>query len=448
MKRKFTRVVACLLIALMLFSAVACNRGDTIASELDSLKESVAALIEENEALKKQAIEAKEELENQKEALEALKNDSAESDKRLETILKSQYQIKVIDIDGELLVSDTLYCKDSVSLIDTLKENYDTVSYSSEYGTTVVSVSGSVVDPNYYVSITENGKYADVGIDGLVIDAGDIFEFKVECWNTVDSGYGTMDEYDILVDKAIYSYMKNILPEQVAEAESYTGSLYWEQAAVTFMASRGYDANVFKFNYSDAFINSVNSADVATLSGNDLMKYYYAQKSLGNAPSDAFKSSFNTAIESSCTEWLLPVAKALESKADSIDKLIETAPSTSMEWGPDVSVWSYVLKGLYKDYNGYIDTYTAQLDWGNGASTALVLLAMAKDGLNPRATEYEKNGKDIIEILFDTYYDAESGIIKVYAEDTSTNFSTNQIYSSLMAYKAYRDSGSAVNIFA
>ncbi len=448
MKKALTQIVACMLTVLMLFGTVACNGGDTTTSELDSLKESVAALIEENEALKKQAIEAKEELANQKAALEALKKDSEESDKQLETILKSQYQIKVVDIDGELLVSDTLYCRDSVSLTDTLTEKYDMVSYASEYGTTVVSVSGSVVDPNYYVSITENGKYAEVGIDGLVIDAGDIFEFKVECWNTIESGYGTMDEYDILVDKAIYGYMKNILPEQVSVTESYTGSLYWEQAAVTFMASKGYDSNIFKFNYSDKFKSSVESADVSALSGNNLMKYYYANKSLGKAPSEAFKSTFNTDISLSCTEWLLPVAKALGSDADSIDTLVASAPSTSMQWGPDTSIWSYVLKGLYADYNGYIDTYTSQLDWGNGTSTALVLLAMAKDGINARGAEYEKDGKDIIEVLFDTYYDEELKLIKVYAADTDVNFSTNQIYASLMAYKACRDSGSAVNIFA
>lgn len=448
MKKTLTRIVACMLVALMLLGTVACNNSDTSNEELDSLKESVAKLIEENEELKKQAIEAKEELAKQQAALEALKKDSEESDKQLETILKSQYQLKVIDLDGEVLVSDTLYCRDSISLVDTLTNDYSMVSYDSQYGTTIVSISGSIVDPNYYVSITENGKYAEVGVDGLVIDAGDIFEFKVECWNTVESGYGTMDKYDILVDKAIYSYMKNTLPEQVAAATSYTNSLYWDQAAVTFMASKGYDANIFKFEYSDAFKNAVSTTNVSTLSGNDFIKYYYAQKSLGNAPSNEFKSAFNTAIESTCTDWLLPVAKAIGSDADSIDTLIASAPSTSMQWGPDTSIWSYVLLGLYSNYDGYISTYTSQLDWGNGTSTALVLLAMAKDGINARATEYEKDGKDIVEVLFDNYYDEELGLIKVYDADTGVNFSTNQIYASLMAYKTCRDTGAAVNIFA
>ncbi|MBO5415047.1 MAG: hypothetical protein J6A83_00270 [Clostridia bacterium] len=448
MKKTLTRIAACLLAVLMLFGTVACSSGNTFTEELDSLKESVDKLIEENEELKKQAIEAKEEIAKQQAALEALKKDSEESDKQLETILKSQYQLKVVDLDGEVLVSDTLYCRDSISLVDTLTNDYGMVSYESQYGTTIVSVSGSIVDPNYYVSITENGKYADVGVDGLVIDAGDIFEFKVECWNTVESGYGTMDKYDVLVDKAIYSYIKNTLSEQAATATSYTGSLYWDQAAVTFMASKGYDASIFKLEYSDAFKNAVSSADVSALSGNDFMKYYYAQKSLGNAPSDEFKSAFNTAIASTCTEWLLPVAKAIGSDSDSIDTLIASAPSTSMQWGPDMSIWSYVLLGLYADYDGYISTYTSQLDWGNGTSTALVLLAMAKDGINARSAEYEKDGKDIIEVLFDTYYDEELGLIKVYTTDTDANFSTNQIYASLMAYKACRDTGAAVNIFA
>ena len=52
------------------------------------------------------------------------------------------------------------------------------------------------------------------------------------------------------------------------------------------------------------------------------------------------------------------------------------------------------------------------------------------------------------EVLCDTYYDAELNLVKYAVSDTGVNFSTNQIYASLMAYKACRDLGTAVNIFA
>lgn len=446
--KKLTHILAVLLTVVILFGTTACFNNAAQSDELASLKTSVSQLQADNEALKQQAIEAKEELANQKTAMEALKQASEEKIKNLEALIKGQYQIKVVDLDGEVLVDDVIYCRDSVSVAETLTEQFDMISYQSDYGTTIVSIAGSIVDSNYYVSITENGMYSEVGVDGLVIDPGDVFEFRVECWNTVSSGYGTMDEYDLLVDKAIYGYLKNILPEQTANATSYTGSLYWDQAAVTFMASKGYDANLFKMSYSDTYQASLEAVDVATLSGTNLMKYYYAQKSLGTQPSAAFKTTFEAAVATSCSDWLLPVAKALGTNTDGVTAAIAQAPSTSMQWGPDTSIWSYVLKGLYSDYDGYLSTYSSKLDWGNGTSTALTLLAFAKDGVDPRDAAYEKDGKDVIEVLFDTYYDAEQNLVKVYTTDTATNFSTNQVYASLMAYKACRDLGTAVNIFA
>lgn len=517
--KKITKLFAALMVVILLFSFASCGTDDALNETIDSLKASVATLQAENEALKQQAIEAKESLANQnaelvetqskieelqqqitaanadlndkKAALEALKKEATdlatkltgatadleaqkaaltalESDLKakiadteakieaaesklqaLEAFIKGQYQIKVVDIDGEVLVDDTIKCTDSVSVVATLAEKYDMVSYQTEYGTSIVSIAGSIVDANYYVSITENGTYSSVGVDGLVIDPGDVFEFKVECWNTIASGYGTMDEYDILVDKTIYGYMKNVFPTQIASAKSYTGSIYWEQVAVTYMASKGYDSNLFKFEYSNEFKEAVNAVDVSTLSGTNLMKYYYAQKSLGNTVSGDYKTTLSAAAESCNSYWLLPMTKALDINTDAITSYVAKAPSTSVSWGPDMSVWEYVLKGLYSDYDdgNYLDLYTSKLDWGNGASTALVLLAFAKDGVNPRSAAYEKDGKDIIEVLFDTYYDSELNLVKWKVTDTGANFSTNQIYASLMAYKVCRDTGAPANIF-
>ena len=446
--KKITRILVALLTVTILLGVTACFPTSQQSGELEALQATVTQLQTENQDLKQQAIQAKEELANQKSALEALKQETDEKIKNLEAFIKGQYQIKVIDLDGEVLVDSFVYCRDSASVTETLTEQFDMVSYQSDYGTTIVSIASSIVDPNYYVSITENGKYAEVGVDGLVADAGDVFEFKVECWNTLASGYGTMDEYDLLVDKAIYGYLKNILPVQSMAETSWTGSLYWDQIATTFMAAHGYDANAFQLSYTALYEASVEATDVTTLSGTNLMKYYYAQKSLGNEIPEEFITKLHAEISTSCSDWLLPLAKALGVSTNGVTAAIAQAPSTSMEWGPDVSIWSYVQKGLYQDYDGYLSTYSSKLDWGNGTSTALVLLAFAKDGIDPRDTAYKKNGKDLIEVLFDTYYDADQNLIKVYATDTGTNYSTNQLYASLMAYKACRDMGTAVNIFA
>ncbi|MDY5940336.1 MAG: hypothetical protein SPJ23_01640 [Eubacteriales bacterium] len=461
--KKMTKLLAALMVVVLLLSAVSCGTGDALNETVDSLKASVATLQAENEALKRQAIEAKESLANQNAALTTLKEgleakiadaeaqikDAEAKLQALEAFMKGQYQIRVVDLDGEVLVDDTIKCTDSASVTATLTEKYNMVSYQGEYGTTIVSIAGSIVDANYYVSITENGIYSSVGVDGLVIDPGDVFEFKVECWNTLASGYGTMDEYDILVDKTIYAYMKHIFPTQIASAKTYTGSIYWEQVAATYMASKGYDSNLFRFEYSDAFKEALLAVDVTTLSDTNLMKVYYAQKSLGNTLSEDYIATLHTAAASCKSYWLLPMTKALDIETDAVASYVANAPSTSVNWGPDMSVWEYVLKGLYSDYDegNYLDLYTSRLDWGNGTSTALVLLAFAKDGVDPRSEAYEQDGKDIIEVLFDTYYDSELNLVKWKTTDTGAAMSTNQIYASLMAYKVCRDTGAPANIF-
>lgn len=445
--KKIQRMLALFLVLLMLLSATACSSSN-VRDELNALKDAVARLEAENESLKQQAIANREELANQKTALEALQKDSEDSFNTLEDAIMGRFRVRVFDIDGELLVDAAASCTEVSSLAGYLTEQHGMVSYASDYGTTVVSIAGSVVDANYYVSISENGSYAQTGIDGLKLDAGDLFEFKVECWNTVESGFGTMDEYDVLVDQLVYSYLKKTLPEKIAAATAYTDALYWDQAAIEMMRKYDYDLSLLTPTYTDVYRASVQAVDPTTLSGNEFMKYDYACRALDITPAGNFVVSFQAAVATSCTDWLLPLAKDLRVDTDGVRNLLATPPDLSMTMGPDASILSYVLRGIYQNYEGYLAKYTETLDWGNGTSCALVLLAFAKDGVDPRGEAYQKQGKDILETLLDTYYDESLGIVKVYPDDTGLNFSSNQIYASLMAYKAWRDTGSAVNIFA
>ena len=445
--KNFSKCLALLLATMLLLCMTSCGTGE-LRDEVNSLKDAVTRLEEENELLRQQAIADREELANQKKALEALQKDSEDSFNTLEDAIKGRFRVRVVDIDGELLVDAAASCNEVTSLVSYLTENHEMVSYASDYGTTVVSIAGSVVDANYYVSISENGSYAQTGIDGLKLDAGDLFEFKVECWNTVESGYGTMDAYDVLVDRIVYSYLKHTLPEKIASATAWTDALYWDQAAVEMLRSCGYDESLFSFSYSDAYRASVEAVDPTKLQGNDFMKYWYACRALGVTPAEGFEASLRTAVAQTCTDWLLPITKRLSVETDGVTKLLETAPDLSMTMGPDMSIHAYVLRGLYRGYEGYLTKYTEKLDHGNGTSTALLLLAFAKDGVSPREVAYQKDSKDVLEVLLDTYYDEAIGIVKVYPEDTELNFSSNQIYASLMTYKAFRDKGSAVNIFA
>ena len=112
---------------------------------------------------------------------------------------KITYQIIITDIDGEQLGSKYIAVEEGSTVFNDLVSNFDVDYTTSEYGPYLSSINGSIIDSNYYLAIYENGEAAATGVDGLVDDSDDVFEFKVECWNTISSGYGTLDEYDLLL---------------------------------------------------------------------------------------------------------------------------------------------------------------------------------------------------------------------------------------------------------
>ncbi|MBQ9124236.1 MAG: hypothetical protein IJY14_00960 [Acholeplasmatales bacterium] len=368
----------------------------------------------------------------------------------------SKYSIKVTDIDGEEIGYKEININAYDTLIDALNAEFEVVSTNSEWGTTLISINSSITDPNYYLAIYENGEYALTGVDGLIIDANDSFEFVVECFNTIESGYGTLDEYDLLVDKLIYNYAKNYMQDSLSNSNSYTDSIYWDMMSINLMLSFSYDKNAFNTNsVTNEFINSLNNTDFSTLDGANIGKYYYAASAL-NLDLNEFKSFYEdyitNTISEEYSEWTMPFimspAKKLGLTSDKLNALINTDYLAATTWGIDGIAWQATSLQLFDKYNTDILINFPAADYGNGASTALALLPYAALNENVRDSKYEQNSSDLIEILIDNYYDEELCLLKYSKNDTAVNMSTNQIYAALMAYKAQRDYNKAANIFA
>ena len=149
------------------------------------------------------------------------------------------YQIKVVDLDGEELGSATININEQSSVFNDLINNFAVDYTVSDYGPYISSINGSIVDVNYFLAIYENGVSAATGVDGLVADENDVFEFKVECWNTISSGYGTMDEYDMLVDKVIYGYMKTL---DLSSSTTFADGSFWDLMTINLGKSNYYEA--------------------------------------------------------------------------------------------------------------------------------------------------------------------------------------------------------------
>lgn len=441
-----------LLIIASIFLVAGCSTKEDITKledKISDLESQIDALEKENEALKKQ----KEELLNDKSNLE----DSLSDAKSELSILKGgSYTISVTDIDGELLGSQNSYVNEYSTLFEALTTKFDVNYTTSEYGAYISSINNSIVDPNYYIAIYENGVLASTGIEGLVVDDKDSFEFKVECWNTLESGYGVLDSYDVLVDKLIYHYAKNHMVDSLSKAAAYSLSSYWEMMGINLMSSKGYDKNVFNANaLSKEFIDNLNSVDLSTLSNANIGKYYYTMKALNNDLSSfkEFYSSYLTnSLSATYSEWTMPFimspAKELDLTSDKLTTLISTDYLASTTFGIDGLAWQVTSLQLFDKYNTDILTNFTAKDYGSGTSTALALLPYAALNENVRNSKYEADGKDLIEILIDNYYDEELNLIKVNKTDTDYNMSSNQIYTALMAYKAQRDLNVSANIFA
>ncbi len=365
------------------------------------------------------------------------------------------YSVKVVDIDGEVLAEKSFSTKDQASVLDAIKNEMNAVTFQTDYGTSVASVSKSIIDANWYLALYENGAYASTGVDGLVIDDGDKFEFVAECWNTVESGYGTMDATDVLVDKIIYSYMKNIFAKVVANSKDMTNVDYWSAMTITMMSSAGYDANVFNANQFDESLKTALEAEsFEAYDGAAWGKYFYTARAL-NLDLTAFTSAYNTymtnlasdtAYNEYATPFYLSPAFSLKVTSNAVSALSNTEYRAGTEWGLDGWNWQMTNLSLFNNFTLEQLSNITATDQGNACSTALMLLPLAANNINAREVK-DDNGKDLVQLVLD-YYDAELGLVKWSKEDTDINYSTNQIYASLMAYKAQRDLGKAVNIFA
>lgn len=358
------------------------------------------------------------------------------------------YQINVYDLDDEVLGSKKVSMKENSTLIEGLKENFDVVSYSSEYGEYLVSINGSIVDTNYYLAINVNNEPAAVGASELIPAEGDVIDIKNTCWNTKDF-YGTLDETDLLVDKIIYSFMKKEAKNIFESSTVYYD--YYLTPAIMQMINNGYDQNIFNFNFANAnsIKENLESYDWSSETvANNYMKAVITMAAL-NADTSAIKEALSE--KETYNDWQLIATKYLEIENQALQSKIEgiTEPTSS----GDMALMTVPAINLYKTYgkealdrtfasatSDGIDSYGV-----NGASTAIYILAAITLGEDVRSQEVD--GTDMVEALLK--YNINSCFKwNLEAEEPDMAFTTPQAIAALMMYKIYRDTGNAVNLFA
>ena len=430
-----------------------------IAAKQEALSQ-VDALTNDKTSLTDSYNSLKNEYENTIDLYEALKSDNEEIWNDFSTVLKNNnsYAIKVVDPAGKSRIG--VY-DIGTGLTDALRNDYNAVIENGYYGLSIKSIN-NFSDPNWYAAIYENGEYSQVGIGDLQVDKGDFFVFKYECWNTVESGYGTLDEYDVLVDKAIYNYYVNVLPTKLSTVTTYTGSTYWDSLALYKLKNTQlYGANAYSYEstvnnpFSYDYVTALNNVNQSELSGNNLFKYYYADRLVANNRNyDALKTKYQSYLDtltsySAWGEYANPfhtgAAKSLGLTVNDAIKNTEYRADTT--YGTDGLAWELAGLACYNalttaDLSG-LSFEALENNAAKDVSLSAYILPYAASNINFRELK-TVDGIDALRVLF-SYYDEST--MQFSTEKLSNDMSSNQIYAALVAYKIQRDTNNAQNLF-
>ena len=373
---------------------------------------------------------------------------------------KGTFTIKVIDLDGEVLVNDEVAVDKYENLYELIKNDYEADAEMTDYGAWIISIKGSVVDDNWSMMLYVNGTSSWDSADKVTPKKDDVIEFRNECWAVEDYGGGaSMDEVDVLLDQIIYHYLKNEMKATVEGIKDYTGSTYWEMLMIALAERCFLDSNVVDYKLTEELKASLSAVNVSELEGANIGKYF-AHAYVANLISDDFAAAYTTAL-SGLTEWsdyvtpFVVFPAAFLGLEDSVPEALKTSEiNGDTTWGPTGNLWKALAQSLFSDrseafnLNEYLKAYEGTYDWASNVDNATALMVASAFGVDARDVKvtYEDKEYDYVSYILARYYDSELGLVKVYETDTEANYSTNQIYAALLAYKAFRYVGLPANI--
>ena len=366
---------------------------------------------------------------------------------------KETFKINVYDIDSTLLASKEIELTEGLTAFDALKNNFNVLYQDSDYGPYLQSINGSIQDPNYYLAIYENGEMAATGVDGLVLDNNDVFDFKVTCWQS-------FDETDLLVDKVIYSFFKKGLDELLKNNQVDYNLI----SAINLMKNNYYDASIFNFNFeNDYYLNEAkkdytNETSIGTLFKASIYANAYEYTN------DTIKTALEKIVDTSnllniyTIGYYLVACENVESN-NAIYYLVKQLFKTILD-GSEASDSLLTALSIYSKYNvndaqtvndalalftPLIKENGVEDSWSgvNACSTAQMILALSANNINSRTY----NQYDLIKILLS--YETENGLFKWQqtSNEADLAFTTPQAISALLMYKLYRDTGKAAPLF-
>ena len=375
------------------------------------------------------------------------------------------YKLKVVDLDGEVLLNKDLTTTNNKSLFQDINRESTLESDAGDFGHFLVSINGSIKDSNYSLAIYKNGEYSMVGVDDVVLSNNDEIVIKNECWNTVGNGFGgTMTETDILVDKIIYSSYKKF-------KEIYKDSTYIPYDAV--FAYSSLEKNGFPVVAKNIFPDSIKAnydiVDYSTLDLNSTFKtaitLYALKKDMTEMKQFITNSTFDLSQPFSETSacYTYDVMQLLGVTASNIADYTTLFNNITLAGNETSCMCVSALQRLvgydFTNFKAAIKQgiteagFSYTMNYGgvdyttcNASSTAQAIIALTELQVDLNSAEYKANNKSLIDALLG-YYDNEKGLFFDYEGDTyNLSYAEPQAIAALTSYKILRDKGS-VNIY-
>ena len=191
-------------------------------------------------------------------------------------------------------------------------------------------------------------------------------------------------------------------------------------------------------------------------------KWYYAAR-LFDTDLTKFKEVYGAYLDGLSTygsEYEMPFALSIAKELGLDNKIKDDVKNptsrASLQYGTDALAWQLSGMALYttlddSEFSPFtldaINTAVTDFSADLSTSVANVLFPLVAMNKNPRDFALDESNTDLIKYLFDNCYDKENQ--EFLTEKLGDgDYSSNQIYASLMAYKIQRDKGTGVILFA
>ncbi|MBE0700725.1 MAG: hypothetical protein IH571_03465 [Acholeplasmataceae bacterium] len=349
-----------------------------------------------------------------------------------------------MDIDGEKVFSHTIILEehDERNVFDVLNQDMDLDYQIFDIGIFVNGVSGHYpkefgVTYNYWFMIYIDDEPITVGIGDIVVRKGMTISF-VET--------SMLDGTDLFVNSLIYAYMDqyfiNFVDFQVSDHHIF--------AAYAQLWKNGYLSESLNDLQSDAPAPLPNRSTIASTFKTLVIESAYA---LSIEASQLVLLSMNPENHYEAISYLNSLTLLEEEITDintTVDLILSGLP---MFMDADYAGMSLLSLSPYKEQAGvgiFIDDMIAYIknhqtnegieSWGssNSASTAMVVIGLVAQGLNPRSSDFTIEDVDLIEAIMAYEMD---GAFKWDMASTSADhaFATPQVVAALVSYKIFRD---------